>query len=583
MGDLHNLLRNRQKISCPVCDEKDASVLRVDGKEVIALRVPAAPRRVRPVYIGNNPYTGSYVRRHEGDYRCNKAEVDRMMREASDVAADSTILKHYTMDDLDRDALASYRRRYQTLHSSSAWNSYGDDRFLKAIKAIRRDRDTNEEGITVAGLLLLGTSSALRDWRTRHLIDYRLVDSDASSETRWSDRLAWEDNLLGAYDAIYPRLIDGLRLPFRLEGATRVDETQMHVVLREALVNLLIHADYAETGASLISRSTGGGYLFRNPGSSRVSESDLFVGDRSDPRNPILVQMFRYIGLAEEAGTGIPNIVRAWRDFGFRMPRIDVGTERYEFTLELRPVHFIEDEDRAWLQRMGDTWIEQEQLALVIAKHSDGVDNLTLRRVTGQHPVDVTKVLSSLRARGFLVMNRGGRQARYQLGPMAETNVAVQKPIDSLPNPKTGASTIVGQAPDVSQSPNEGKSRSKGKASSSEDSAVRSEGKASSSEDSAVRSEGIDGDIWTELMAISQSAREKSRIAPSLRDDIIVRLCTRADLSLPELSRLMSRSEAYMREALRSLIAAGRLAFLYPNQPNHPQQKYVARSVDSQR
>ncbi len=279
--------------------------------------------------------------------------------------------------------------------------------------------------------------------------------------------------------------------------------------------------------------------------------------------------MFRYIGLAEEAGTGIPNIVRAWRDFGFRMPRIDVGTERYEFTLELRPVHFIEDEDRAWLQRMGDTWTEQEQLALVIAKHSNGVDNLTLRRVTGQHPVDVTKVLSSLRARGFLVMNGGGRRARYQLGPMAETNVAVQKPIDSLPNPKTGASTIVGQAPDVSQSPNEGKSRSKGKA--------------SSSEDSAVRSEGIDGDIWTELMAISQSAREKSRIAPSLRDDIIVRLCTRADLSLPELSRLMSRSEAYMREALRSLIAAGRLAFLYPNQPNHPQQKYVARSVDSQR
>ena len=583
MGNLHNLMRNRQKISYPVCDEKDASVLLVDDKEVIALRVPAAPRRVRPVYIGNNPYTGAYVRRHEGDYHCNKAEVDRMMREASDVAADSTILNHYTMDDLDRDVLASYRRRYQTPHSSSAWNSYDDDRFLKAIKAVRRDRDTDEEGITVAGLLLLGTSSALRDWRTRHLIDYRLVDSDASSETRWSDRLAWEDNLLGAYDAIYPRLVDGLRLPFRLEGTTRVDETQMHVVLREALVNLLIHADYAETGASLISRSTQGGYLFRNPGSSRVSESDLLVGDRSDPRNPILVQMFRYIGLAEEAGTGIPNIVRAWRDFGFRMPRIDVGTERYEFTLELRPVHFIEDEDRAWLQRMGDTWIEQEQLALVIAKHSDGVDNLTLRRVTGQHPVDVTKVLSSLRARGFLVMNRGGRQARYQLGPMAETNVAVQKPIDSLPNPKTGASTIVGQAPDVSQSPNEGKSRSKGKASSSEDSAVRSEGKASSSEDSAVRSEGIDGDIWTELMAISQSAREKSRIAPSLRDDIIVRLCTRADLSLPELSRLMSRSEAYMREALRSLIAAGRLAFLYPNQPNHPQQKYVARSVDSQR
>jgi len=247
------------------------------------------------------------------------------------------------------------------------------------------------------------------------------------------------------------------------------------------------------------------------------------------------------------------------------MPRIDVGTERYEFTLELRPVHFIEDEDRAWLQRIGNVWTEQEQLALVIARHSNGVDNLTLRRVTGQHPVDVTKVLSNLRAHGFLVMNRGGRQTRYQLGPKAETNVVVQKLTNTLP--ETTTSVVRGQAPDVSQSPNEGKSRS--------------EGTASNSEDSGVRSEGTGGDMWTELMAISRSAREKSRITPGLRDDIIVRLCTRTELSLPALSQLMNRSEAYMREALRSLIAAGRLAFLYPNQPNHPQQKYVARSIDT--
>ena len=69
-----------------------------------------------------------------------------------------------------------------------------------------------------------------------------------------------------------------------------MDETPAHVALREALANLLVHADYAEPQASLVTRSANG-YFFRNPGSSRVPESDLLTGDRSDPRNPLLRRM----------------------------------------------------------------------------------------------------------------------------------------------------------------------------------------------------------------------------------------------------------------------------------------------------
>src|SRR5207237_899293 len=150
----------------------------------------------------------------------------------------------------------------------------------------------------------------------------------------------WEGNLLDAFDTIYPRLTSGLATVFQLHGATRIDESSIHIVLREALVNLLVHADYAVPEASLIVR-TPSGFLFRNPGSSRVSEHDLFYGDRSDPRNPELVRMFRLIGLAEEAGTGVPKIIRAWRELGLEMPVIDVGTERYEFTLQLRQAHLL--------------------------------------------------------------------------------------------------------------------------------------------------------------------------------------------------------------------------------------------------
>lgn len=189
LQDFHNLLRNEQKISHAICGPRDTFIEEVDGKQIIVIRVPAAPRSVRPIYVSGNVYAGTYVRRNSGDYRCTKQEVDRMMREASNRTADSAILPHVTWHDIDDEALARYRRRFQTHSSGSPWNGYDTDRFLQAIGGYRRDVETSEEGITVAGLLLLGTPEALRHWRARHLIDYRLLPTNMSLEARWDDRL----------------------------------------------------------------------------------------------------------------------------------------------------------------------------------------------------------------------------------------------------------------------------------------------------------------------------------------------------------------------------------------------------------
>ncbi|MCL4370955.1 MAG: hypothetical protein M1380_08635 [Chloroflexi bacterium] len=355
-------------------------------------------------------------------------------------------------------------------------------------------------------------------------------------------------------------------MPFRLEGSTRIDEGPVHVALREALVNLLVHADYAETQASLIKRSPEG-YLFRNPGSSLVSEIDLFTGDRSDPRNPQLVRMFRYLGLAEEAGTGMPRILKAWRELGFRLPEIEVGTERYEFTLHLRHAHLLSDEDRVWLRSLGADWAEAEQLALVMAKHEGYVDNLGLRSLTGQHPTDVTKLLGSLRDRGLLQMIGWGRGARYELGPGGRFG-----PLFVIEG--RAASTA---AEDQASLMADVETRSEGIDRNSAGSERRSEGKAASSEGSVSNSEGM----WAELTEISRTVREKSRLDPATRDDIVVRLCGRIPLSLNELTRLLGRNKAHVREILRLLVASGRLAYLYPGQPNHPRQKYVTAEIQT--
>ncbi len=576
LQDFYNQIRNRQKISVPVCGADDARIEPVEGRPLLVIRVPAASRKERPVYTGSNPYEGTYLRRNSGDYRCTKSEVDRMMRDASDTAADSAILDGYGLDDLDREALARYRRRYQTEQPGSPWNGYEDLRFLQALGAHRRERQTDREGLTAAGLLLFGTDEALREWRSRHLLDYRRLPDDGSTQERWTDRITWEGHLFGAFETIYPRLVADLPVPFQLQHGVRRGEGPAQVAMREALINLLVHADYAETDASLVFRHEQG-CRFQNPGSSRVPKRVLLSGDRSDPRNPLLVAAFRHIGLADEAGTGIPKILQAWHQLGFKAPDIDVGTERYEFALRLRYIHFLSTEDRTWLTALGDLSDEPKQLALVHAKEQGSVDNAQLCKLTGQHPADATKTLTGLRDGGLLDSEGAGRGTYYTLSLHAQTVLDAVREAPAQPNL---FDVELASSHKDSESARTTHADSEGSAASMEGSTVDIEGSASDIEGSEAVSmpDQFVGTVsqWHTLAALAIPVRQSLRAKAGEVGDLVVALCASAALSLSELALLVGRKRSWVREIVREKMASGEIGYLYPEKPRSSKQRYIA-------
>jgi hypothetical protein len=94
-------------------------------------------------------------------------------------------------------------------------------------------------------------------------------------------------------------------------------------------------------------------------------------------------------------------------------------------------------------------------------------------------------------------------------------------------------------------------------------------------DDSDARASGV----WPDLEALARPSRERRRLPPDTRSRIILDLCERAPLSVKELSLLLDRSEAYVGDAIRPLVTAGNLTFLYPDQPRHPKQKYLAAAT----
>jgi ATP-dependent DNA helicase RecG len=427
--DIANTLRNKEKISRDVCGPADVKIETVDNVQLIVIRVRAASSREKPVYLNKNPYEGTYVRRNEGDYHCSKQEVDRMIRDAAAESADSAILPGYTWADIDKETFAGYRRQYQTLNPASPKINYDDDRFMRAFGGYRKEAETGQEGFTRAAILMFGTEEALHNLRPRHIIDFRLAATPAEPEKRWEDRLVCEGNLFQAFQQIYPRLTSPLKTPFQLEGPYRLTQTAAHEALREALVNMLAHADYAEQAALLVTASPQE-FMFRNPGSSRIPEEDLLTGDRSDPRNPVLLRMFRQISLADEAGTGVPKILRIWREAGLLLPAVASDTERYEFSLTLKLVHLLSKQDREWLSLCAKSpanaqqlaLIESlpaltpnEQLALIQARNAGSITNAAIQALTGLHRADVTLLLVGLKERDLLDRESSGRWASYKL------------------------------------------------------------------------------------------------------------------------------------------------------------------------
>ena len=149
--------------------------------------------------------------------------------------------------------------------------------------------------------------------------------------TRWSDRLQsssgeWSGNVCDFYFRVYNKIIKDIKVPFKMVGGERIDDTPVHKALREALANCLINADYHGLRGVVI-RKEPDKLIFANPGYVRTGKRQMRLGGESDPRNKALMKMFNLINIGERAGSGVPNIFNVWADEGWEEPVIE---ERFD-------------------------------------------------------------------------------------------------------------------------------------------------------------------------------------------------------------------------------------------------------------
>lgn len=417
-------VHNKNTINVCLLKDSDVEVAEIEGKKVILFFIPQAQRDQRPVHCTQDAFNGTFRRNFEGDYLCGNAEVRRMFADADITRpADGRILKNYSWDDIDLTSLEQYRRLFATAKPSHPWHALSNEELIRKLGGYRKDRESGEEGFTLAGMLMFGKYDSIIDQSCapRFFPDYKEIPADTKT-TRWIDRVCpdgtWEANLFQFYRRVLPKLQQVIPTPFRLEGNQRQDETPAHEALREAFANLCVHADYSEDSSLIVNRYPHK-IVFSNPGVMLISKRQYYQGGESVCRNTSLQQMFMMIGSAEKAGSGVDKILKGWETLNWKRPYPTEKAQPNKVDLVMPLESLLDEKVLSELDRLFGNKIKNREkadiMALSLALTEKVINNERLQDVLAMHPADITHLLQKLCKEGFLTSSGHGRGTIYTL------------------------------------------------------------------------------------------------------------------------------------------------------------------------
>lgn len=449
------------------------------------------------------------------------------------------------MEDIDIDSLNRYRQLFKLSSPDHPWLALNDIDLLKMLGGYRKDRQSGEEGFTVAGLLMFGKTLSITDEECcpHFYPDYqeRLTEED---DIRWTNRICadgtWEANLFNFYQRVLPRLQSVLPKPFKLENNTRIEETPAHVAVREALINLCVHADYS-VNATLVVKHQLDGFVFSNPGTMLVSREQYYMGGDSVCRNKYLQKMFSMIGVAEKAGSGTDKIMKGWRKANWRSPKIEEKQQPDKVVLVMPMESLLSNKAKAILtDKFGisaNSFDHNVMSVLALVCDEGGATNERLRYVLNMHKAEISDLLKLMVQKGLLETYGHGRGMHYKL-PSKSTNVLGANNANNTCTFENSEEMVTANGASYSASLT------------------------------------ANGASYSASLTANSASSAKKRLSREELKSLIISICSDW-VSIEDIVKKSGKSTSYIRNVVIPLLLAEKsIVMLFPGTPRNPNQKY---------
>ncbi|MFM2045689.1 MAG: hypothetical protein RLY86_4265 [Pseudomonadota bacterium] len=532
----------------------------LDGKPVLVAFIPEQPSASKPIYVKKVGLPkGAYRRITAADVACTDDDLPVLYGQHTMASLDTTPVDA-GLAEVDADAVAAYRRVRREVNPDAEELRWDDADLLHALGCLARQGGA--ERITLAGLVLFGSSKAQRRLIPMQRVDYIRVPGRV-----WADRPEQPyqtHELRGPLLTLIPRIHDLVLgdLPMAATFASgSVQRTDVPLipgrVLREGVVNAVMHRSWRIHGPVQIIRYANR-LEIANPGYS-LKLADQLGETGSRTRNPTIAAVLHDTHFAETKGSGIRIMRELLRGAGLSAPSFDSNRDADSFTATFLFHHFLDAVDTAWVANLGIQDLSADDIrALIFAREKGAVTNADLRDLTHLDTLAASLCLRRLRDRGLLDQRERGSATYYvpsarvvfaDLPPLgghpgnlpAEPDNPLAEP-DNLPAEPDNLPTPSGTMP-----PNTGHAAGPG-----------------------VMRQGLPPHLLDQVVALKGHASGERLLA------VIVALCSWRELTRKELAATLERSPKYLGGHLKSLVGSGRLVPRFPDQPNHPQQAYRA-------
>ena len=224
--------------------------------------------------------------------------------------------------------------------------------------------------------------------------------------TSFLDSKEFTGSILRQLDDAYSYLMLNNRNNAEFKGLERVEHySYPQEALREALLNALVHRDYAFSGSIIININESqiefislGGLL---PG---LSAEDIQNGI-SQPRNPTLAEVFHRLRLIESYGTGIRRIFTLYRDCE-KKPEIIVTPNTFKLILPNRNYYSTDKSEEKALN-------DQQRTILQHIERNGAITEETVQKLLGVKRTRAYVILKEMRDSGLIEVQGRGQNKKY--------------------------------------------------------------------------------------------------------------------------------------------------------------------------
>ncbi|MBD8029328.1 ATP-binding protein [Corynebacterium gallinarum] len=420
----------KTQIDIEVIDEQ--RILRVDIKEL--------ENDLKPCFIQERGmYSGSYTRTGEGERKLTHYEIDRLLENRSVPDHDQQAVDGATLDDLDKHILQKLVDQ-QKATKPRAYGDSSDIEILNSLSVVKKD-PTEGIYVTLAGLLATGLDPQRFYPRLRvTYVEYPTNEPGANGPD--GERFIVNESVEGSIPEIVAQTLTIMRRYMSkktyIQDGKRIDKYPYPLtVIRELLVNALMHRDYSPAGClnQVQIEVFPNRITISNPGGlhGSINEEDLGAEYVSSSRNPVLSRLLEFVELpqggavAENRGSGIRTVFKELSDAGMNPPAFKSSLKQMLVTIT--PDSLLDPETVEWIESCGLSDLTSQQMqAIATAYKGNRVTNATLQS-WGLHQADATKELTKLVESGIFLKEGDRRGASYVLNeayePPASTGLGI--------------------------------------------------------------------------------------------------------------------------------------------------------------